>query len=367
MKDSKALLTGGDVHDNRIVTQTAIDLEAPVLKRWANSNGGIPKLIQHLQEVARERGVKRIVFAYEASSLGFGLYDTLTEAGIECHVLAPTKMKKSNKDRKNKTDAKDALRILMELKSFVFAGNKLPAVWVPDPQTRDDRELVRARLNLGKKISSVKAQIRSLLKRNGVEKSEDIGNTWTASYKTWLGNLSLGHQEGLGVGGQQGLLTHLRHLYFLEQEEHRLELKIEELSREDRYAASVERLVSEPGIGLLTAMVFLTEMGDMNRFKNRRQVGAYFGLAPSTFESGEKDDRKGHITREGSWRVRKVLCQCIWARIRCSPRDREAYDQLVFRNPKKKKIAVVAMMRRLSIRMWNLAKKAQGLNTGIGA
>ena len=129
MNDSSALLTGGDVHDNRIVTQAAIDLERPVLGRWTNSSGGVKKLIQHFQKLGRERSVKRIVFAYEASSLGFGLYDTLTEAGIECHVLAPTKMKKSNKDRKDKTDAKDALRILVELRSFIFAGNKLPAVW----------------------------------------------------------------------------------------------------------------------------------------------------------------------------------------------------------------------------------------------
>jgi transposase len=46
-------------------------------------------------------------------------------------------------------------------------------------------------------------------------------------------------------------------------------------------------------------MVFLTEIGDLNRFANRRQLAAYLGLAPAAFESGDRDDRKGRITRQG--------------------------------------------------------------------
>lgn len=108
---------------------------------------------------------------------------------------------------------------------------------------------------------------------------------------------------------------------------------------------------------MLTAMVFLAEMGDLNRFNNRRQIGAYLGLAPSSHESGENDDRKGHITHQGSPRLRKVLCQATWARINSS-KD-EAYNRIVARNKKKKKIAVVAVMRRLAVRMWHVALSEQ--------
>ena len=51
------------------------------------------------------------------------------------------------------------------------------------------------------------------------------------------------------------------------------------------------------------AMVYLTEMGDLSRFANRQQVGAFLGLVPSSFETGKDDDRKGHITHQGPSRV----------------------------------------------------------------
>jgi transposase len=66
------------------------------------------------------------------------------------------------------------------------------------------------------------------------------------------------------------------------------------------------------GVGLRAAMVYLTEIGEASRFPNRRTVGSYWGMAPSSYESGEADDRKGHITRQGSPRVSHVLCQAAW-------------------------------------------------------
>jgi transposase len=113
------------------------------------------------------------------------------------------------------------------------------------------------------------------------------------------------------------------------------------------------------GVGTLTAMVFLTEMGDLSRFSNRRQVGAYLGLAPSSAESGESNDRKGHITHHGNARVRKALCQATWSRVRSDGAEREVYDRIVKKNPKHKKIAVVAVMRRLAVRLWHIGCRAQ--------
>lgn len=89
-------------------------------------------LIAWIREFAERHASSRIVFAYEASGRGFGLHDALTEAGIECHVLAPTHLPRTAHRRKNKTDEKDAQVILEELRAYVLAGRKLPRVWVPD-------------------------------------------------------------------------------------------------------------------------------------------------------------------------------------------------------------------------------------------
>ncbi len=83
------------------------------------------------------------------------------------------------------------------------------------------------------------------------------------------------------------------------------------------------------------------------------------GLAPRSFESGEASDRKGHITHQGPSRVRKVLCQAVWSRLRCVPAERDAYDRIVRRNPKQKKIAVVARMRTLAVKLWHTGLSAQ--------
>ena len=108
-------------------------------------------------------------------------------------------------------------------------------------------------------------------------------------------------------------------------------------------------------------MGFLTEIGDMGRFANRRAIGAYLGLAPSSYESGESGDRKGHITRHGPPRVRRILCQAAWVWTYRDPANTQFYHRLVARNPKCKKKALVAAMRRLAILMWHTASGKERL------
>jgi transposase len=152
------------------------------------------------------------------------------------------------------------------------------------------------------------------------------------------------------------LASLLRQLAFYEQETKQLDLELASLAYSLCYATAVAALVGLPGVGVLTALVFLTELGDPTRFANRRALGSYLGLAPTCFESGECNDRKGHITSQGPCRVRRALCQAAWAYMRLDAGvDADAYARIVERNPKHKKIAVVAAMRRLAVKMWHHA------------
>ena len=78
---------------------------------------------------------------------------------MECFVLPPTRISRSQRHRTQKTDEKDAQQLLELLRGHVLAGNALPKVWIPDQQNRDDRELVRMRLDVGEKITAIKAQV----------------------------------------------------------------------------------------------------------------------------------------------------------------------------------------------------------------
>ncbi|MFH1037855.1 MAG: IS110 family transposase [PVC group bacterium] len=355
---SNYIMVGADVHDKDILIKAAHNRGNPVQQTFNNTPGGRERMIAALQEQAEEAGNATVVFAYEASFLGFGLYDQMTDARFECHVLTPTRIARSSTHRKRKTDARDAERLLEVIRGHILAGNDLPSIWIPDLQTRDDRELVRMRLDVGKKITSIKSQILVLLKRNNFRKPAKTGSNWTKKHRVWLAE-SAKPESALPGGARCAMNSLMRQLEALEQEIVYLDKHIQDLSGAPRYAEPVQELKKLKGVGTLTAMAYLTEMGDLSRFNNRRQIGAFLGLVPSSSESGQKDDRKGHITHQGSGRVRKVLCQACRSRIRNDPHEKDVYGRIVEHNPKHKNIAVVASMRRLAIKMWHQGLKAQ--------
>jgi len=347
-----------DHHDKTLVLKLAEGTQASVKRVFSNDWEGRMAMQRELLDRSKAAGGAQIIFAYEASGQGFGLYDELTLAGMICHVLAPTRIARSPQHRRRKTDDRDAEQILELLRGHVLAGNALPRVWVPDRAIRDDRELIRVRLDAGEKLASLKAQVQSLLKRHGMRWTGP-GRSWTQKHRGWLKRLSQldavldeRPDQSWGRGAGLALSSLLRQIQSIEQEIETLNTEVQVLADTPRYASAVQALMTIQGVGLLTAMVFLAEVGDLNRFSNRRQIAAYLGLVPSSNESGECGDRKGHITRQGSSRVRKVLCQAVWSAIRTDPKIKASYNKLVRRNPKVKKIAVVACMRRLSIRMW---------------
>jgi len=353
------IMVGCDAHSENLLLMCALGKGAADKVEYSNTKARRKALIAHLKSQATREGATRIVMAYEASSLGFGLYDELKEAGIECHVLAPTKMESSPQQRKTKTDERDAKKILEIIRGHILAGNEMPSVWVPDPETRDDREVVRARLDVADKLSAVKIQIQSLLKRNSLRRPEKLKSAWTQKHVAWLEGLTH-NDSGLGFGTVEALKTLLHQKTALEMEVAQLDEALIALSETLRYAEPVRALLKEYGVGLMAALVFLAELGDLSRFSNRREIGAYLGVVPSSYESGENSDKKGHITRQGPGRIRKVLCQSAWAIIRGgNAEERSAYARVVGRNPKHKKIGVVALMRRLGIRMWHIGLEAQ--------
>lgn len=355
---SDPIMVGCDLHDKTMLLKIAQGRAELETLSVANTRVGRAKLIAQLQARAAAAGGVRVILAYEASGLGFGWCDQLRDAGLECAVLAPTKITRSPRQKTNKTDERDAQDLFELLRAHVLAGNELPSVWIPDAATRDDRELVRARLDLAEKQTVLKTQLKCLLKRRGVTRPESSGKGWGKRYRGWLQWLTL--QEDQPSGWRQALASLLRQLNSVEQELQQLDAGIEALAKTSRYAAAVTEMNRLTGVGLLTAMVFLTEIGDVQRFANRRELSAYLGLVPKAGESGSKTDRKGHITRQGPSRVRRVLCQAAWARVRWEPSEESAYERIVSRNPRKKKIAVVAVMRRLAVRMWHRACAASG-------
>ena len=355
MESTNCIFVGCDLHEKTLVNRIAVNREDAQKRTFSNTVTGRAKMIGLLKQQAGSLGGARIFCVYEASGQGFILCDQLQAAGIECWVLAPTKIVRSNKEKRNKNDDRDADGLLGIVRGHVLAGTKLPSVWVPDLQTRDDRETVRTRLDLSEKQTKIKVQIQTLLKRSGAEKPEHVKGSWTGAWRRWLSALAESKTESAGFRNTMGSL--LRQMEFLEQETARLDQAVDALCEMPHLKPIVDALDAEQGVGRLTAVAYTTEVGDFKRFRNRKQIAAYWGITPSSAESGETSDRKGHITRQGSPRMRRILCQAAWSRVQHHEGEREAYLRLAERNPKRKKIALVAAMRRLAVRLWHVGMK----------
>lgn len=355
---NRHIFVGIDLGDKKSVARIGTDNQKDSERLgFVNTRAGRRRLFSEVKRRSQAAGGAKIVMAYEASSCGFVLRDEAQAEGIDCHVLAPTKMEKSAEQKKHKNDDRDAEDVLARLRGHILAGNKLPTVWVPDQQMRDDRELVRTRLELSQKQTQVKAQIQMLLKRQNLEKPADIGSSQTRAYRGWLEGLT--RYEPVGYGARQSLASLLRQLTRIEEEVDLLDQQIEQLAEQQRHGPIVKALRQEKGVGVLTAMVYRTEIGQAGRFGRSRHVGKFLGLTPTSHESGQQSDRKGHISRQGPPRLRRVLCQAAWVHVRHDTHSREFYQRLVLKNPKKKKIALVAVMRRLAIRLWHRMREAE--------
>lgn len=353
---NQVTIVGCDLHDRSMLLRYALAGEKPLQKSFAGDTQGRATMREFLVRFASEHHSGRIVFVYEASGQGYGLHDFLSEAGIECFVLPPSRLPKSAKRQRQKTDAHDAQYLLELARAHVLAGNHLPSVWTPPPALRDDRELVRARIESAEAGTAVKLQILSLLKRYGRELPAIFrkNHNWTQKFSRW----AIAEVAQLPPTVQSVLECLLQRLQELQKAIALLEKKIEELSQSARYQAPCAALRQLTGVGLMTAMTFLTEMGDLTRFANRRQVAAYLGLCPASFESGAANDRKGHITRQGPSRLRKMLCQAAWTAIRRDEGTRAKHQRISQERKGQRKKAAVAVMRQLAIRMWHVALAA---------
>ena|SRR5688572_5404948 len=351
------IFVGIDLGDKKSVARIGTDQENKSERfGFINTRAGRQRLFGEVKRRREAAGMAKVHMAYEASSCGFVLHDEARAEGILCYVLAPTRMEKSAHQKKHKNDDLDAQDVFERLRGHVLAGNRLPVVWVPDLETRDDREIVRIRLDMAEKQTQIKTQIQMLLKRHGLERPSDL-SSGTAAWRCWL--KALRESPSLGWGTRESLSSLLRQLDAVESELRQLDQRVQQLAKQERHQPIIEALTQEKGVGVLTAVVYRTEIGYAGRFRRGRYVGKFTGLTPTSHESGQQSDRKGHISRQGPPRLRKVLCQASWVHIRHDSDSRQRYQRLVARNPKKKKIALVAVMRQLAVRLWHRMRQAE--------
>ena len=119
---SNVITVGCDLHDRSMLLKTACGKNKAEQKSFLNDAENRLKMVNYLRQFAEKQQSKRIVFVYEASGLGYGLYDLLLDHDIECYVLSPTHLPKTPKSKRNKTDAKDAQMLFEQARGIVLRG-----------------------------------------------------------------------------------------------------------------------------------------------------------------------------------------------------------------------------------------------------
>ena len=117
---------------------------------------------------------------------------------------------------------------------------------------------------------------------------------------------------------------------------------------------AAQRLQTHPGVGALTALAFVLIIGRAERFQCGKQIAAYLGLVPLEDSSGQRR-RLGHITKQGNSLLRFLLVEAAQVTVRSVPEWRSKYCHLALRRGRK--IAKVAMARRLAVRLYWMMRK----------
>lgn len=285
---------GLDVHKESIAIAIAESgRSAPV--SW----GTIPNDTKILLKTLRKIGsAETLRTCYEAGPTGFGLYRAVLEAGIVCDVVAPSLIPKQAGDRV-KTDQRDA----MKLAKFLRSGD-LTSIHVPDAETEAIRDLERSREDAKNMERAARHQLSKFLLRHGRRYD---GKSWTQKHLDWIRKQIFDHEAQNRV-----LVDYVQAVESATARVGRLTKDIGDVIETWALKPLVTAFQALRGVQLLTAVTLAAEIGDFRRFESASSFMAYVGLVPSEHSSGDSK-RKGHITRAGNSRVRRLLVESAWS------------------------------------------------------
>ena len=281
---------GLDVHARSVAGCAIDDDTGEVLRhQFGGDIGDVVSWIRGLPSPLR--------VAYEAGPTGFGLARVLHNIGIECVVVAPSKLMRPPGD-KVKTDARDA----MHLARLLRVG-EVTAIEIPSIDQECVRDLVRSREDARHDLGAAQHRLSKLLLRHGIVYSE--GTAWTGKHDMWLRRQRVGHPAFVSAfdASYEAVVQTTARRKVLDKE-------IEVLAADSDYTPMVNRLGCLVGMATLTAFSLAVEIPDWNRFTGST-IGAFVGLVPSESSSGSSR-RLGSITKTGNSHVRRLLIESAW-------------------------------------------------------
>ncbi len=296
----------------------------------------------------------RVVVVYEAGQDGFWIQRALSVHGYETLVVDAASIPVERRARRAKTDRLDAIRLVLALRAWLRGErDRMKVVRVPSVEAEAQRHLVRDRGTLQKEVEQHRDRIRKLLCTVGYWGSEgDLAGRLARGEVTGYGG------SALHAGLRDRLIRECARLKVVEEQLSLLERTLPQQLPEVLQQRMMQ-LMQLKAVGQVGAQRLLLELY-WRQFNNRREVGACVGLVPQPYDSGQSRVDQG-ISKAGNRRVRALLIEMAWMWVRWQPQSElaqwfEKRTSGTGPNKRGKRIAIVAVARRLAILLWRYLK-----------
>jgi transposase len=283
-----------DVHKFSIVAATLPPAGGrPEVVRIETTERAIRRFVDRLG------GPQGLAVCYEAGPGGFALWRLLSRIGVVCDVVAPSLVPVRSGDRV-KTDRRDAKKLVA-----LYRGGLLRYVAPPTSELEGLRDLLRCRDDLRCARTAARHRVAKTLLRHGRIYRDGV-KAWTQRHRAWVARQRL--DDRLAHCALEQMLIHLDGI---DRQLAALDVRLEQIAGDERWAWQIDRLRAFRGISTLTALGLIAEIGDFARFAHPRELASWLGITPSEYSSGDQQHR-GHITKAGNRHARRLLIEAAW-------------------------------------------------------
>jgi transposase len=335
----KDLFIGLDVHKKSWAI--TIRNEHGVLKRFSMKSDA-SSFISYIQ--LHYPGYN-VTCCYESCCCGYHIYRSLTEAGFTVLVVNPGDLPRINKQSSSKTDKIDSAYLSAHL-----SAGRLHGIYVPDEKQEQLRSLFRRRNDLVKNLRRIKCHIKSMLLYYGIDLPAQFdNNSWSKAMQQWVTQIKwLYATAASAMESRMKEYDFLHHQYLHVSKELRSYVQL-------HYKIPYYLYRSVPGVGPLTAIATLSEVGDIKRFKGIDRLSSYVGLVPSIYSSGEKSYSRG-ITYRSKSLLRSYLIEGAWM---AAKKDEELRQYYLERKGCDHRKIIVKMAAKTLARMYHVIKTGE--------
>jgi transposase len=274
--------------------------------------------------------------AYEAGFCGTGHHEQLCKLGIINMIVHPGDIPSTDKQKKNKTDLHDSRSIAEQLEK-----KNLHGIHILTREEQELRSLFRLRESKVQDVTRTNNRLKSFMIYYGIAVPESISKKEFISKKVleWLDNLELASEAGTLT--KEGLTEALKY-------QRQQECKLTKLLRkqiQQNHGEAYKHLLTMPGVGPVTSMGLLAEIGDFSRFDDPDDYIGYLGLTPWNDSSGDTIKTKG-VQPRCNKHLRPLLIEAAWVAIRTTPQLFAYYSKHAAKNNKH---AIIKVARRLAL------------------